>query len=420
MKILVYALHYTMIPHDKGYIGGAWIRLLEFLRRADKFDLEYVLVEPSPKLGDNYESIKAADIHSYTKVSDTALMILYATMKGIRRALKGDINLILNPIESPYGIIPAFITSLTTKIPFTVIVHNAPVFHNLIEKYPEKKFSSSLRGLYGAIRYHKHKGKPIHYAIFSTLLNYVIFKIMKTTTIIGIGSGATYLQSLDKKLRVKEVYPANSIPSSVTTATKPSNSKSYDAVYVGTLNAEKGILDAIRAWKLVTDWDSSLKLAVIGSVHKDDKGTEQPLILDTIESLITHHDLKDNIQIIGDPLIGAQTKEMLKVMKQSKIMLNPTTLDAWSFAVGEALYLGLPVVAYDIQAFNRSYPNCKALLRVPVGNIRLLYHEVRNLLEKPSQLALLSKEALRFMENYYTWDQVIAAEKKLYINHLLN
>ena len=401
-----------MIPHDKGYIGGAWIRLLEFLRRADKFDLNYVLVEPSPKLGNNYESIKAADIRSYKKVGDTALMILYATIKGIRRALKGDIDLILNPIESPYGTIPAFITSLMTGIPFTVIVHNTPVFHNLIEKYPEKKFTLSLRELYGALRYYKHKGKPIHYAILSALLNYVIFKIMKTTTIIGIGSGATYLQSLDKKLSVKEVFPANSIPSSVITATKPSNPKNYDAVYVGTLNAEKGIFDAIKAWKLVTDWGPSLKLAVIG------KGTQA--IIDAIEKLIALYGLETNVQIIGDPMIGAQTEKMLQVMKESRIMLYPTTLDAWSFAVGEALYLGLPVVAYDIQAFNRSYPNCKALLRVPVDNIRLLYHKVRNLLEKPSQLALLSKEALRFMENYYTWDQVIAAEKKLYINHLLN
>jgi len=415
VKILAYTLHYTMIMKDKGYIGGAWIRFMEFLRRADKFDLKYVLVEPFPRLGgDNYESIKAADIRSYKKVGDTALMILYATFKGIRRTLKGDIALILNPIESPYGTIPAFITSLITRIPFTVIVHNAPVFHYLIEKYPEKKFSSSLRGLYGAIRYYKHKGKPIHYAILSTLFYYAAFRIMKTTTIIGIGSGATYLQSLDKKLRVKEVFPGNSIPSSVSSAIKPSNSKKYyDAVYVGTLKAEKGILDAIRAWKLVTDWNPSLKLAVIGSVHKASV-SEKTTIMDTIELLITRHGLKDNVHIIGDPMIGAQTEEVLKVMKESRIMLYPTTMDSWSFAVGEALSFGLPVVAYDIQAFNIAYQNCKALIRVPVGNIRLLYRKVRNLLEEPSKLASLSKEALRYIENYYTWDQVIAAEKKLY------
>jgi glycosyltransferase involved in cell wall biosynthesis len=407
MKILVYALHYTIIAKNTGYIGGAWIRLSEFLKRADKFNLEYVLVEPYPKLGNNYESIKAANIRSHKRVGDTALMILYATIKGIRRALKGDVDLILNPIDAPFGTIPAFITSLMTGIPFTVVVHNTPVFHNLIEKYPRETFSSSLRGVYGAVRYFKHKGRPIQYAIISTLFNYVVFKILKTTTIIGLGSGVTYLRSVDKNLRVKEVFPANSIPSSVSTTPKKRVTKCYDAIYVGSFTVEKGVTEAIKAWKHVVNWNLSLRLALIGRVKAEE-------MVDTIKSLITECGLEDNVHFLCDPMIGASTEDVLKNVKKSKIMLLPSIIEAWSFTIGEALSFGLPVVAYDIQAFYKSYPDCKVLIRVPIGNTHQLYIEIRKLLENPSELKVASQEALRYMENYYTWDQVIAAEKNLY------
>jgi glycosyltransferase involved in cell wall biosynthesis len=407
MKILVYALHYTKIRHDKGYIGGVWIRLLEILRRANRFNLEYVLVEPFPKLGYTYESIEATDIHNYENIGDVALMIIYATIKGIRRALKGDVNLILSPIGTPYGVIPAFITSLLTGIPFTIIEHNVLVFQNLLEKNPEKKFYPSLGGFYRAIRYFKHKGKPLYYTILSTLFNYFTFKIKKITTILAIGTGVKYLHSLDSTLTVKELFPANSIPSSVL-AFKQSEVKSYDAIYLGSLTEEKGIIDAILAWKGVVDWNSSLNLAVIGSV----KGSK--IMLEKIKSLLKLYGLEDNVHLLFDPMIGAPTEYVLDVMAKSRIMLFPSTMDTWSFTVGEALSLGLPVVAYDIQAFKKSYPDCKALICVPIGDIKQLSYEVQQLLETPSKLKSLSEDALRYMEKYYTWDQVIAAEKKLY------
>lgn len=396
-----------MTPYNKGYIGGAWIRFLEFLKRAEKFDIKYVLVEPPPKLGDNYESV-LVNANGYEEIGATALAILEATIKGIRRALKGDLDLILSPIESPHCVLPAFITSILTGTPFTVIIHNAPVFHALIEKYPNKKFSLSFRHIYKAIRYHKHRRKSIPYIILSTLFNYFVLKILKTTIIIGIGSGATYLQSLDKNLHVKEVFPANSIPSSaIVEGKKPPERKTYDAVYVGSLTEEKGVLDAIHTWRLVTIKNPSLKLHLIGRVN--DK-----MMLQQLNRLINKLDLGNNVYLCDNPFVGTSTEILLKNVKKSKIMLFPSRLEAWSFVVGEALSLGLPVIGYDIQAYKKAYPNCKALIKVPIGNLHKLAAEATRLFENPNNLMTLSKEAVQYMKNYYTWDQVISAEKKLY------
>jgi glycosyltransferase involved in cell wall biosynthesis len=407
MKILVYALHYTKKNSKSGYIGGVWIRLKEILKRAKKFDLNYVLIEPLPELGDNYESIKTVNIKYHEKIFDTIIMILFSTIKGTIRAFKGDIDLILSPTGSLYEIIPAFITSLITRIPFTIIQHNVPVFHNLIELQPEKKFHPSLKGFYEAIRFYKHKTKPLYYAIVSTLWNYFIFKIKKTTIILGIGSGATYLKILDPKLKIKELIPANSIPS-ISIPPQENIIKKYDAIFLGSLKKEKGIFDAIISWTHLIKWNPSLKLAIIGTV----RGSE--ILLKKIKSLIKINNLHNNIEILCDPMIGGSIETVQDTLAKSKIMLYPTMLDAWSFTIGEALSFGLPVVAYDIQAFKKSYPKCKALIRVPIGNIKQLCNEVRTLLENPKKIKSLNKEAKKYIEKYYTWDQVIEAEKNLY------
>jgi glycosyltransferase involved in cell wall biosynthesis len=406
MRILVYALHVTTL-YTKGYIGGAWIRFIELQKRAEKFDIKYVLVEPPPKFGNNYESI-LVNSNGYKKIGDIASTIFEATIKGIRRVLKGDIDLILSPIESPHCVLPAFVTSMLTRTPFTVIIHNTPVFHALIEKYPNKKFTPSLRHFYNAIKHHKHRGKSISFVILSTLFNYFILKILRTTTIIGVGSGATYLQSLDKNLHVKEVFPANSLPSSaIVEGKKPFERKTYDAIYVGSLTKEKGVLDALYAWRLVTIKNPSLKLHLIGRVNNKK-------MLQQLNHLINKLDLGNNVYLCDNPFVGTSTEILLKSMKKSKIMLFPSTFEAWSFTVGEALSLGLPVIGYDIQAYKRAYPKCKALIKVPIGNLHKLAVEATKLFENPNNLLLLSKEAVQYMKNYYTWEQVISAEKKLY------
>jgi glycosyltransferase involved in cell wall biosynthesis len=411
LRILVYALH-TTTPYGSGYIGGAWVRLLEFLKRAKKFNIEYILTEPSPKLGDAYKLVYESismNSHGYEKILDTAFLMLEATIRGVRRAIKRDIDLVLSPLGAPHCIIPAFATSFLTRIPCAVIIHNVPVFHGLIERLPNlENHSPSFRTLYRCIRYHKHRGKRIHYVIFSTMLNYIVYKLLRTTVIIGIGSAVRYLAAIDNRLPVREIFPANSIPSSVIEETEEIHEdKECDALFVGFLAPEKGILDAIQAWSLVTKKNPSLNLFLIGKA-KDGR------ILKLIDTLIERYSLKDNIHFLCDPLQGASPEILWKTMKKSRILIFPSTEEAWSLTVGEALAFGLPVVGYDILALKRAYANCEAIIRVPVGDKNRLADEAIRLLEDPRQIAILSKKACEYMKNYFTWSQVISAERALY------
>jgi glycosyltransferase involved in cell wall biosynthesis len=233
-------------------------------------------------------------------------------------------------------------------------------------------------------------------------------KILRKTNIIAIGSGAKYLKSLDQKLSIREVFPGNSIPSNtIKKIEKKTKKKIYDAVYVGTLTEQKGVIDAIYVWSLVVKKYAPLKLFLIGR-------TKNPIELNEIKHLINRLKLKNNVFLCDDPIYGASSQSVLNNIERSRIMLAPSVLEAWSLSIGEALSMGIPVVAYDILAYKKSYKNCKALIKVPVGNRLLMSKEIIKLFEKPKTLLALSREAKRYMKNYYTWNDVISSEKKIY------
>jgi len=417
LTILIFALHH---PYSTGYTSGAWVRMLEILKRAKAFNIHYVLAEPSPTFRDrykvNYESVPICS-HDYEKILGSAFVMLEATIKGVRRALKRDIDLIVSPIESPFCVIPAFLTSLITGIPWTAVIHNVPVYSRLPEdQLNPGGYSASFEDLYLHIKQNKHKGERTHFIILSTILNYILYKILKTTIIVGVGTAVRDLNMIDKHIRVKEVFPANSMPLNELTKAgieEADESKEYDALFVGGLRSQKGIFDAINAWHLVARKNPSLHLYIVGKQRE--KG-----IVKRIKKLIERHNLIDNVHFLFDPCKGAPyVTDIWKNMKKSRILIFPSTIDAWSITVGEALSFGLPVVGYDIFALKHAYGDCEAVIRVPVGDVNQLAAKVMELLEDPTQLSKLSRDALRFARNYHTWDDVVSAERSIY-EHLLS
>lgn len=412
LTILIFALH---PPYSTGYTSGAWIRLMEILKRAPIFKIRCILTEPSPTLGDrckvNYESIPVCS-HDHEKILDNAFVMLEATFKGIRRILKRDIDLIVSPIETPFCVFPAFAASLITGIPWTAIIHNVPVYSRLPEEGLDRAgYSASFEDLHQYIKQNKHKGKRTHFTILSAILNYVLYKILRTTTVIGVGTAVRDLKIIDKHIRVKEVFPANSVPVEDITKARideADEKKEYDALFVGGLRSQKGIFDAIDAWHLVVRKNPSLNLYIVGKQREKE-------IVKRIEKLIEGHGLTKNVHFLFDPLEGAPfIADVWKSMKKSRMLIFPSTIDAWSITVGEALSFGLPVVGYDIFALRHAYGDCEAVIRVPIGDVNQLAAKILDLLENRTQLSKLGLDAIQFVSDYYTWNDVVSAERSIY------
>jgi glycosyltransferase involved in cell wall biosynthesis len=62
-------------------------------------------------------------------------------------------------------------------------------------------------------------------------------------------------------------------------------------------------------------------------------------------------------------------EERLKLVAESKLMLYPSHIDSYSYAVLEAFFLGTPVVAYDIPAIRLYHSSNPGIAIVPEGDI---------------------------------------------------
>jgi len=108
----------------------------------------------------------------------------------------------------------------------------------------------------------------------------------------------------------------------------------FDATSVGRIAASKGVFDLLDAWALVVAQRPSAKLAMIGS------GPDQ----DSVRERIRYHSLERNVELLG----STTNEEKDQCVSASRIFVLPSHEENWSIAIGEAMALGTPVVAYDL------------------------------------------------------------------------
>ncbi len=149
----------------------------------------------------------------------------------------------------------------------------------------------------------------------------------------------------------------------------PSKEVSYDAVFVG-MRPNKGVFDVIPIWKsLVSSFGLRLKLAMIGGC---DNAT-----LDKLRNDAQDAGISDLIDFRG----AMDHDKCVKTMKDARFFLAPSHEEGWGIAVCEAMGLGLPVVAYDLGAYNRIYGD--SYLKVPCFDMRRFAERIKELMSDP-------------------------------------
>ena len=124
------------------------------------------------------------------------------------------------------------------------------------------------------------------------------------------------------------------------------------------------------------------KLAIIGG------GPDT--IVKLIQSMVDKNGLKENIVFLG---FLPNSKDVYKVMKSSKIYVDPEHEDGWSLSSCEAMACSLPVVAYNLEIFGTSYK--KGFRTVPLYNVEAFAKVILELLGDTEKLKVLSNEALQ-------------------------
>jgi glycosyltransferase involved in cell wall biosynthesis len=178
--------------------------------------------------------------------------------------------------------------------------------------------------------------------------------------------------------------------------------KKYDAVFIGRLHPQKGLLELIDIWRFVCEKRSDAGLVIIGN---------GPLEKD-IEIKIRKHGLEKNIILFG----FKDGIEKIRIFKNSKIVLHPAIYDSGGMAACEAMACGLPGVSFDLPALKTYYP--KGMLKTPCFDLKAFAENIQRLLEDQELYGKLQKEALELAREWdwdrratYLLDKVIEASK---------
>ena len=139
----------------------------------------------------------------------------------------------------------------------------------------------------------------------------------------------------------------------------------YDAATMTRVSAEKGIFTLIDAWKLVVAAAPNAKLAIIGG------GIDMAAAQARVRVL----GLEGNIDFLG---LILDTTRAFTTLRTAKLFLHPSFKENWAIVIGEAMALGMPVIAFDVPELKEVWG--EAFRAVPSGDTSAFAGEILALL----------------------------------------
>ena len=167
----------------------------------------------------------------------------------------------------------------------------------------------------------------------------------------------------------------------------------YDLLFVGRLNAQKGVDDFLKVAASVAEGKPDLRVAIVGNA------AAYPPALEIIE----RYRLKDNVCWLGK--LPTQD-ELFKVFRKSKLFLAPTYNDCFPSTIRESMLLGTPVIAYatgGIPWANRDGHN--NIVLIPQGDVKGMSDAVLQMLKDTSARTDMAARAKRFAQQEFSLEK---------------
>lgn len=132
--------------------------------------------------------------------------------------------------------------------------------------------------------------------------------------------------------------------------------KEWDAVFIGRHTKAKGILELLDIWALVRQRRPQGRLALIGSCSDEvarliDARCEGPLLRGAVVRLGILSESEKNTTLAA-----------------SRVLLFPSWFEGWGFVPQEALVRRVPVVCWDLPAYEASLPRHPSVVRIAIGD----------------------------------------------------
>ena len=182
---------------------------------------------------------------------------------------------------------------------------------------------------------------------------------------------------------------------------KNQKSKKYDAVYMGRISINKGVLDLIKIWKKLVKKRPKAKLAIMGMGLDD--------IVMKFKREIEKNDMVKNIEYLG----FTPSNKKYTVLKKSKVFLYLSKVNAdesWGISLMEALACGLPAISYNLPIYEHIYKT-ESLIRIKLNDLDSVTKKLIYLLENQKVWLSLSKKSINFAKNF-DWFKIAKEDLK--------
>jgi glycosyltransferase involved in cell wall biosynthesis len=121
----------------------------------------------------------------------------------------------------------------------------------------------------------------------------------------------------------------------------------------------------LTPWKLVVAASPDAKLAIIGG----------GIDMQAAQARVRELGLEGNIEFLG---LILDTARAFTTLRTAKLFLHPSFKENWAIAIGEAMALGMPVIAFDLPELKEVWG--EAFRAVPRGDASAFAGEILALL----------------------------------------
>lgn len=168
--------------------------------------------------------------------------------------------------------------------------------------------------------------------------------------------------------------------------------KKYDGIFYGRFHPQKGVLELIDIWNILTKKLPNAKLVMIGNDY----------LYDEVKNKINKLNLNNNIILKG---FMPDSLEKLKLFSESKVVLHPAVFDSGGMAAAEIMYLGIPGVSFDLEALKTYYP--KGMLKTSCFNLDEFAENIFKLLSNKELYEIQSEDAKNCVIENFSWEEKI-------------
>lgn len=171
----------------------------------------------------------------------------------------------------------------------------------------------------------------------------------------------------------------------------------YDAIYIARHTPEKGALDVIEIVRRCSMRIPALRVAMAGPCSDE---MRRKLLAMARECGVDSH-----IELLGP----VSETDKWRLLAASRVCIFPSRVEGWGIVPIEAHLSGLPVVAYDLPAYEETIRHSPGATLVREGDVQKFADALTALVQTPFEGA----QAVRRWARQFTWERAARLEEEL-------